>query len=64
MTEFSRPGQCDRCGREYVVSGSAANPANETQAAVAFSCSCGGEVSVHLPGSVNRNLVRMEPKRG
>ncbi|HWX23405.1 MAG TPA: hypothetical protein VN083_00120 [Vicinamibacteria bacterium] len=61
MPEFSRQGQCDSCGTKYDLTGSALNPANETQSAMVFSCACGGRVVVQVPGSVNRSLVRMEP---
>jgi hypothetical protein len=62
MTSFSRPCTCESCGREYLVSGTSANPTNETQVAVDFTCACGGVVPAFLPGSVNRDLVRIEPK--
>jgi len=61
MTEFSRTCRCEACGRDYVVKGTAANPGNETQVAVEFACACGRNVSTFLPGSVNRDLVRVEP---
>ncbi len=49
------------CGRFYVVSGSALNPNNETQAALYFRCACGAEVEAFLPGSANRELVTVAP---
>jgi hypothetical protein len=62
MGEFARPCACARCGLEYTVHGTSANPTNETQELLRFTCRCGGEVVAHIPGSVNRNLLRMEPK--
>jgi len=61
MTAFERVGVCDRCEREFVVTGTAANPGNETQLNVAFTCECGGTLRTMLPGSANRDLVRIEP---
>lgn len=62
MGDFERAGKCDRCEREFVVSGTSANPGNETQLNVALSCECGGTLAIMLPGSTNRDLVRIEPK--
>lgn len=62
MTAFERPCACDRCGRDYVVSGTAANPGNETQVLADFACDCGGRVEAMLPGSVNREAVRILPR--
>jgi len=62
MTVFERVGVCDLCGREFVVKGTSANPGNETQLNVAFTCECGGTLKTMLPGSANRDLVRIEPK--
>jgi hypothetical protein len=62
MAAFERAGVCDLCGREYVVTGTAANPGNETQSNVSFTCECGGTLKTMLPGSANRELVRIEPK--
>ena len=62
MTVFERVGLCDLCGREFVVKGTSANPGNETQLNVAFTCECGGTLKTMLPGSANRDLVRIEPK--
>jgi len=53
---------CDRCGREYVVSGTAANPGNETQVIADFACDCGGRVEAMIPGSVNRDGVTFQPR--
>ena len=61
MLEFKRPAACETCGQKFNVSGSALNPSNETQSAMVFSCPCGGRVIVQLPGSVNKQLVRLEP---
>jgi hypothetical protein len=63
MTAFERLGACDRCGKEFVLTGNAANPGNETQANVSFTCECGGNLRALLPGSANRELVRIEPRR-
>jgi hypothetical protein len=49
------------CGRNYVVSGSAINPSNETQAPLQFRCVCGAQVEAFLPGSANRELVKVAP---
>jgi hypothetical protein len=62
MSTFERIGQCDHCGRQYVVRGTSANPGNETQLNVAFTCECGGTLKAMLPGSANRDQVRIEPK--
>lgn len=62
MPGFERSCTCDRCGREYVVSGTAANPGNETQVLTDFACDCGGRVEAMLPGSVNRDAVRFLPR--
>ena len=62
MPGFERPCTCDRCGREYVVSGTAANPGNETQVLADFGCDCGGRVEAMIPGSVNREAVRVLPR--
>jgi len=63
MTAFERLGACDQCGREFVLTGNAANPGNETQTNVSFTCECGGTLRALLPGSANRELVRIEPRR-
>jgi hypothetical protein len=62
MSAFERVGECERCGREFVLTGTSANPGNETQLNVAFTCECGGTLKAMLPGSANRELVRIEPK--
>jgi len=62
MTLFERAGVCDRCGREYVLKGSSANPGNETQLNVSFACECGGTLKAMLPGSANREKVSIEPR--
>jgi hypothetical protein len=62
MPGFERPCACDRCGREYVVSGTAANPGNETQVMTDFKCDCGGRVEAMIPGSVNRDGVRLRSR--
>lgn len=45
-----------------MITGTAANPGNETQMNVAFTCACGGALSTMLPGSANPDQVRIEPK--
>jgi hypothetical protein len=57
MSNFERSGRCLACGREYAVSGTSANPGNETEATVQLRCQCGGELAVFLPGSVNRDSI-------
>ena len=57
MTRFERSGTCLACGREFAVSGTSANPGNETEATVQLRCPCGGELAVFLPGSVNRQSI-------
>ncbi|HET7293183.1 MAG TPA: hypothetical protein VFM88_12210 [Vicinamibacteria bacterium] len=61
MSDFSRLAECGMCGRHYVVSGFALNPGAETQAALYFKCVCGAEVEAFLPGSANRELVKVDP---
>jgi hypothetical protein len=61
MGSFVRTGHCESCGLEYVVTGTGANPDNETQQAVALQCRCGGPIRVHLPGSADRSQLRIEP---
>ncbi len=62
MNAFERIGVCERCHREFVISGTSANPGNETQSNAAFTCECGGLMRTLLPGSANRDLVRIEPR--
>lgn len=57
MTRFERSGTCLACGQEFAVSGTSANPGNETEATVELRCNCGGELAVFLPGSVNRESL-------
>ncbi len=61
MPDFERPATCVRCGRKWVIVGHSLNPANETQGDLNFPCDCGAIVSALLPGSANRELVRIEP---
>jgi hypothetical protein len=63
MADFTRACACGSCGREYVVSGTSANPANETQVAMDFNCLCGGVIPAYVPGSANRDGVRIAPRR-
>jgi DNA-directed RNA polymerase subunit RPC12/RpoP len=62
MASFERTGACAACGREYMVSGTALNPCNETQAPARLRCACGDELIVLLPGSVNRERLVLTPK--
>lgn len=62
MIDFERTCVCDRCGREFMVSGTSANPTNETQVDVPFPCPCGGSASALIPGSANRERVRILPR--
>jgi hypothetical protein len=62
VASFSREGACDRCGREYVVSGASINPGSETEAPRQFRCECGGSVEAFIPGSVNLERVLVAPK--
>jgi hypothetical protein len=61
MADFVRECECPYCGRKYVVTGVAANPGNETQFAMEFPCACGSRAVAHVPGSVNRERLRVEP---
>jgi hypothetical protein len=64
VASFSREGACDKCGREYVVTGASINPGSETEAPRRFRCECGGFVEAFIPGSVNLERVVVEPKEG
>jgi hypothetical protein len=44
------------------VTGTGANPDNETQQALSLECSCGGKIRVHVPGSADRAQLRVEPR--
>jgi hypothetical protein len=61
--DFVRTTACETCRREYELRGRSLNPENETQTVVEFRCSCGERVSAFLPGSVNRELVTVQPVR-
>jgi hypothetical protein len=61
MADFTRECECALCGRRYVITGVSANPGNETQFAMEFPCACGSLAVAHLPGSVNRERLRVEP---
>jgi hypothetical protein len=63
MASFERAGACPACGREYLISGAALAPGAETEAPARFFCECGGLVQAFLPGSVNRELVKVTPKK-
>jgi hypothetical protein len=62
VSNFERQGACRACGKEYTISGAALAPGAETEAPARFFCECGGVVQAFLPGSVNRELVKVEPK--
>ena len=62
MASFSREGACDKCGREYVITGASINPGTETEAPRRFRCECGGWLEAFIPGSVNLERVHVEPK--
>ena len=62
MASFAREGVCDRCGREYVITGASINPGTETEAPRRFRCECGGWLEAFIPGSVNLERVQVEPK--
>lgn len=62
MPDFERPATCEHCGRKWLIVGRSLNPGNETQADLHFRCACGAIVSALLPGSANRELVRIEPR--
>jgi hypothetical protein len=63
MPSFERECVCADCGRFYVVSGESLNPGNETQEPALFSCACGGPMTVFVPGSANRERLKLTPKR-
>ena len=59
--EFTRECDCPTCNRIFVVTGTALNPTNETQFTYEFRCECGSTVAAYLPGSVNRERVKVAP---
>jgi len=61
VTPFEREGACERCGREYRVSGSSLSPGAETESPASFACACGGRISAFVPGSVNREKLVVRP---
>lgn len=61
MGEFVRVARCERCDREWRLVGASLNPSNETQVDHGFKCECGAVVWALVPGSTNRELVRIEP---
>jgi hypothetical protein len=61
MDEFIRSAACPGCKREYELRGRSVNPNNETQTLMEFRCTCGEKVGTFLPGSVNRELVKIKP---
>jgi hypothetical protein len=62
VASFSREGACDKCGREYVITGASINPGTETEAPRRFRCACGGWLEAFIPGSVNLERVQVVPK--
>ena len=58
--DFERECACRMCGRMWVVRGTAVNPSNETQFALEFPCDCGKVLVAHLPGSANRERLKVE----
>jgi hypothetical protein len=62
VATFSREGACEKCGREYVITGASINPGAETEAPRRFRCECGGFVEAFIPGSVNLERVEVAPK--
>jgi hypothetical protein len=64
MADFQRDGSCNRCGKSYLLRGSSANPGNETQVDVSLPCSCGGTITAMVPGSANRDRLRVETAGG
>jgi hypothetical protein len=62
VASFSREGACDKCGREYLITGASINPGTETEAPRRFRCECGGWLEAFIPGSVNLERVQVEPK--
>jgi len=62
---FEREAPCAACGREYVVSGTALHPGAETEGPTRIRCTCGGEITAFVPGSVNteRLVVREKARR-
>jgi hypothetical protein len=61
MDDFTRSATCPACQRGYQLSGRSLNPGNETQTLMEFRCTCGERVGTFLPGSVNRELVKIKP---
>jgi hypothetical protein len=59
--DFVRNTTCPACQRQYELRGRSINPENETQTVMEFRCTCGERVSAFLPGSVNRELVKVQP---
>jgi hypothetical protein len=60
VADFQRDGRCEKCGHGYVLRGSSANPGNETQVDVSLPCACGGTITAMVPGSANRDRLRVE----
>ena len=64
MASFAREASCETCGLEYVISGASVNPGTETEAPKRFRCgACGGWIEAFIPGSVNLERVKVEPKQ-
>ncbi len=62
MPAFTRETSCERCGREYLVTGASVNPGTETEAPRRFRCQCGGWLEAFVPGSVNNERLSIRPK--
>ena len=62
LTPFEREARCPGCGREFVVSGVALHPGAETEGPTRLRCTCGGEITAFVPGSVNTERLVLTPK--
>jgi hypothetical protein len=64
MGSFAREAACEDCGLEHVITGASVNPGTETEAPKQFRCTaCGGRLEAFIPGSVNLERVKVEPKQ-
>ncbi len=63
MKPFERDGRCASCGREYKITGVALNPGAETEGPTRLRCTCGGQITAFVPGSVNVERLVLTPKR-
>ena len=64
MPSFEREARCAKCGRQFVVSGTALNPGAETEGPTRICCPCGGEITAFVPGSVNTERLVVREKAG